>query len=212
MSEKPAMGPVPFDFFSWMNQFARPMLEASSGMAQPLSAEAQLDPLAALREMQQRNEQALTHFMAKLVGTPEFSANLGQQATGTAIAHETLRKSTQAYLEAASMPTREDITRVAALVVGLDAKLDDLQEKMEEAEAAQQHSKPAPLLDLGPRLDELNAKLDRLLTMESRLSQLEDRLAVPANPTPRPTAPNAKSPRKPSPKATAKPTETQEDK
>ena len=173
MSDKPETGPTPVDFFSWMSQFTQPWLENGAKMAAQMPTAAppqgQGDPMTMWKEMQQKNEQAWTQFMAQAVGRPEFAKGLGQQVTGTAMAREAVRKAAQAYLEAANMPTREDVTRVAGLVVALDARLDDLEEKLEAGD---------PTVGLESRLAEIVARLDRLdqqAALQNRMQEMETR-------------------------------------
>src|SRR5690348_7810412 len=110
MSEKPITGPSPVDFLNWMSQFVQPMMEASTKVAPtiPTPAEA-ADPMAMWKKMAEANEQNWTQFMAQMVATPEFAAGLGRTASSQASMREAVRRSAQAYLEAANMPSREDL-------------------------------------------------------------------------------------------------------
>src|SRR5690348_10788056 len=134
MSEKPITGPTPVDFFNWMSQFVQPMMEASAKVAPtptpPTPAET-ADPIAMWKKMVESNEQNWTKFMAQMVATPEFAAGLGRTASSQASMREAVRRSAQAYLEAANMPSREDLARIASQIVALDAKVDDLADRLE---------------------------------------------------------------------------------
>ncbi len=193
MSDKPSGIPSPSDFFNWMSQFAQPMADVGAKMAEAMPGVPGIptgtDPLSMWKDLQQKNEQALTQYMAEMVKTPEFAQNLGQTASGVAAWREAVRRSAQAYLEAANMPTREDLTRIAGLVVALDAKVDDVDARLEEAGLGglgtrldsldQQTGLASRLQELETRqvkLDELNAKLDLLLGLSERLIAVEDKL------------------------------------
>lgn len=172
MSEKPITGPTPVDFFNWMSQFVQPMMEASTKVAPtiPTPAEA-ADPMAMWKKMAEANEQNWTQFMAQMVATPEFAAGLGRTASSQATMRDAVRRSAQAYLEAANMPSREDLARIAAQIVALDAKVDDLADRVED-------TLPNTLDDLAgvpaleARLAALEAKIDRLANLEAKIDRL----------------------------------------
>lgn len=186
MSEKPpGIGiPTPADFFNWMNQFAQPMIEATSKMtsqqlpATPSSA----DPLSIWKNLSETNEQALTKYMAQLVDTPEFAASLGRGASATAVWRDGVRKTAQAYLEAANMPSREDITRVAAQIVTLDAKIDSLEDRLLDDEGGDAlDEKLDGLMARLEKLDQqaaLDKKMSEMEARQTRLEQLETRLSA----------------------------------
>ncbi len=178
MSENPfnVNGPGPTDFFNWVNQFAQPMLEAGSKMSgQFATPQAAADPWSAWRKAYETNEQAMTQFMAQLITTPEFAAGLGRTAGNQAAMREAIKRTAQSYLEAANMPTREDLTRIAALVVGLDAKLDDLCDRLEDNldQTAESTNNIAASFE---RLDKLDSVLERLSAIEQKLAALETKL------------------------------------
>lgn len=179
MSEKPINGPSPADFFNWMSQFVQPMMEAGQKMAPQMPNPAEMaDPMTMWKKMFASNEQAWTQFMAQVVATPEFAANLGRSASSQAAIREAVRRSAQAYLEAAGMPSRDDLARVASQIVALDAKLDDLTDHLEET--------------LPESFDGLTARLEGLAGLEARLTALEakiDRLAsLPAKAAEKPAS------------------------
>lgn len=166
MSEKSSAsplptGPTPLDFFNWVSQFAQPMIEAGAKLAAQVPMPPGGDPVSVWKNMSQQNEQAWTQFMAQLVNTPEFAASLGRTASSQAAMRDATRKAAQTYLEAANMPTRDDITRLAAQIVALDAKLDGLDERISEA----------GLEGLTARLD----RLDQQTVLNQRISEMENR-------------------------------------
>ncbi len=164
MSGKPDSVPSPADFFNWMNQFVQPLMEAGAKMATPPPATSDTAPGEFWKDLQARNEQAWTQFMAQVVATPEFAANLGKAASSQATYKNNVRKTAQLYLETANMPSRDDTTRLAALLVGLDAKLDDLNDRWDKAEvehlSASLKEVSTHLANIQLRFDKLEARLD----------------------------------------------------
>lgn len=187
MSDNPLKSPTPADFFNWVGQYVQPMMENSLKMMSQMSAnmsnQAQgampplnginpanfntSDPFAFWRSFYEQNEQAWTKFMQQYIGTPEFAANLGTAATQQAMLQNNIRQTALSYLKAAHMPSQEDITRVATLVVGLDAKLDEVQDDLDEIRAQTDTSKKQEerINALEKRLGAIEGKLDMLLQL-----------------------------------------------
>ncbi|HEX2912199.1 MAG TPA: poly(R)-hydroxyalkanoic acid synthase subunit PhaE [Chloroflexia bacterium] len=168
MSENPVSGPTPADFFNWISQFAQPMMEAGAKMAAQMPATSEADPLALWKNLTEKNEKAWTEFLAQMVNTPEFASGLGRTISNQAAMREAVRNAAQTYLEVADMPTREDITRLAGQLVNLDARIDDLQDKIDDAS----------LDKLNDKLESISARLDRLdqqAAINERLSKMDDR-------------------------------------
>lgn len=187
MSDKPQNSvPTPADFFGWLGQFMQPITEASAKLTPAVPVPAGADPLAMWKSMTEYNQQAWTQFFKQVVSTPEFAAGLGRTTSNQAVVRESVRKAAKAYLEAANMPSREDHVRLASQVVALDAKVDDVEDMLKDAELAGLNRRLDALLgrlkslekqtnqtSLEKKLDQLNAKLDRLANIEERLSNLE---------------------------------------
>jgi polyhydroxyalkanoic acid synthase PhaR subunit len=172
-----------------MSQFVQPMMEAGAKMApaMPTPAEA-ADPMAMWKKMFESNEQNWTQFMAQMVATPEFAAGLGRSASNQAAMREAVRRSAQAYLEAANMPSREDLARIASQIVALDAKLDDLADRLED-------TLPEALDDLTSRLDSFAGLAARLTALEAKIDRLTSLPAPPAPSLPAQTTEKPAAPR-----------------
>ncbi len=178
MNDKPINGPSPADFFNWMSQFAQPMMEAGAKiMGQVPTATPQTDPFTAWKNMTQGNEKMWTEFMSQLITTPEFAAGLGRTASSQAAMRDAIRRTAQSYLEAANMPSREDVTRLATQIVTLDAKVDDLVDRLDE-NLQTTLDKFLARLDRLDQQAELTARLVELETRQGKLAQLEQQLTA----------------------------------
>lgn len=156
MSDKPNDIPGPADFLGWMNRLiALPTQAMATALPQNLPNPA--DPLELWKTLADRNEQAWGQFMKQLTATPEFAQTLGRSAGTMANYRLAVRKAAKAYLDAADIPSREDLTSVARQIVALDAKVDNLEESL---------------------LDKQDAHPDVSETVISKLENLETRLAA----------------------------------
>ncbi len=198
MSDKPQSNvPTPADFFGWIGQFMQPITEAGTRLTPAVPVPSGSDPLAMWKSLTEYNQQAWSQFLKQVVSTPEFAAGLGRTTSNQAVVRESVRKAAKAYLEAANMPSRDDHIRLASQVVALDAKVDDVEEMLKDAELAGVNRRLDTLISrldhlekqaaktgnhqnsssLEKKLDELNAKLDRLSSLENRLTKIEAALA-----------------------------------
>jgi polyhydroxyalkanoic acid synthase PhaR subunit len=76
-------------------------------------------------------------------------------------------ESTLKYLEFMNVPSRNDIANISSLIVNVDAKVDDLEEKLEEKLDSQdvQESFKTELTHLKKDMKSLDSKLNQILTM-----------------------------------------------
>ena len=76
-------------------------------------------------------------------------------------------ESTLKYLEFMNVPSRNDIANISSLIVNVDAKVDDLEEKLEETLDSQevQESFKTELIQLKKDMKSLDTKLNQILTM-----------------------------------------------
>jgi polyhydroxyalkanoic acid synthase PhaR subunit len=76
-------------------------------------------------------------------------------------------ESTLKYLEFMNVPSRNDIANISSLIVNVDAKVDDLEEKLEEKLDGQdvQESFKVELTQLKKDMKGLDTKLNQILTV-----------------------------------------------
>src|SRR5689334_1029737 len=118
MSDKPDFIPSPADFFGWINRVMNISAQAAQE-AIPKSPANPADPLELWKTLIDRNEQVWSTFMRQITATPEFAQSLGRTASTTAAYRTQVQKAAKTYLEAADMPSRDDLTRVAKQIVAL---------------------------------------------------------------------------------------------
>ena len=169
MSEKPNSIPgipdnipTPADFFGWLNQVMTPLTQAATAMATNLPTPA--DPLTMWRTYTEKNEEIYSKFLQQLVSTTAFAQTLGRSASATARYREMVKQTAKIYLETADMPSREDVTRLAAQLVALDEKVDNLSDNISDSS------------DQVPQL--VNKVVNTLEALAVRLEKLETQITL----------------------------------
>lgn len=78
-----------------------------------------------------------------------------------------LNETTEQYLEQVNMPTRSDLANISSLIVNVDAKIDDLEELVENTKAnqADQEGIQRELTTLKRDMKNLDTKLNQILSM-----------------------------------------------
>jgi polyhydroxyalkanoic acid synthase PhaR subunit len=190
MSDKPDFVPTPADFFGWLNRVMSMPMQAASGL--PQTPPNLADPLEMWKSFMNQSEQFWGNFMRQTTASREFGETLGRTSGTTAAYRIMLKKATKAYLEAADMPSRTDLTQIARQLVMLDAKVDDANETLGDSlEASHQLLKriASQLENLAGRVEQLEAKAaapqedgnlsERLAALEAQLNRIESALNRP---------------------------------
>lgn len=80
-------------------------------------------------------EQALSSTFERLGNTQAFSEASGKMLESVLSAQKLVRENMRSYLETINVPTREDIARLGELIIGMEEKIDQLDERLERIEA-----------------------------------------------------------------------------
>lgn len=190
MSDKPGDLPIPgpADFFGWLNRAMNIPAQAAAAAVPPTMPN-MTDPMEMWKTMMDRNEQAWATFMRQITTSPEFAQTLGRSSTGMAAYRTMIQKVSKAYLDAAGMPSRDDITQLAKQIVMLDAKVDDVEDAVADGLAATPDMMGrviSTLESLATRLERLEARMltreefgsvtERLAALEGQIARLENSL------------------------------------
>lgn len=124
------------------------------------------DPFTAWQQWAKAGEEFWSRQFEAFVNTDRFATMLGQYLDGYLTSHEGMRRAVEQYLSTMNVPTRADLTRIAELIVGVDAKLDDLVAELEARDPA------SPPQDDGVA--------DRLAALAAAVERVERRLAESA--------------------------------
>lgn len=122
------------------------------------------DPFEMWRQVYETNEKAWSETLERLTSTPSFAESQGKLLETLLAAQKQMRDSTRLFLESANFPTRDDIARLGEILVGLEEKIDQLDERLgdiqqavnrrvgaDAAEPAESASRPARARSAGRR-------------------------------------------------------------
>ena len=144
------------------------------------------DPLDFYLRWYNATNAPLSKMIRRVLEDEEFLGDSRRFLENYATLEQVFQRASEEYFGYLQLTTRSDSTRVAELVVGLDAKVDRMEEAFEEFEHG--HATPATaeaveaiqgrVKDLERKLDENRSELQR---MEGKLDQLLAALGTSAN-------------------------------
>src|SRR5438105_13042617 len=88
------------------------------------------DPFELWRQIYDTNERAWNAVLERTVNNPAFAESSGKILETFLSAQKTVRENMRSYLEQINLPTREDIARLGELIVGLEEKVDQLDDRL----------------------------------------------------------------------------------
>ena len=94
------------------------------------------DPFELWRQIYETNERAWNAVLERTVNNPAFAESSGKILETFLAAQKTVRDNMKSYLEGINLPTREDIARLGELIVALEEKVDQLDDRLARIEAA----------------------------------------------------------------------------
>lgn len=93
------------------------------------------DPFELWRQIYETNERAWNAVLERTVNNPAFAESSGKVLETFLSAQKTVRDNMRQYLEQINLPTREDIARLGELIVALEEKVDQLDDRLAGIEA-----------------------------------------------------------------------------
>ena len=88
------------------------------------------DPFELWRQIYETNERAWNAVLERTVNNPAFAESSGKILETFLSAQKTVRDNMRTYLEQVNLPTREDISRLGELIVSLEEKVDQLDDRL----------------------------------------------------------------------------------
>ena len=95
------------------------------------------------------------------------SQGVGQILEMNLLFKKMMDETTQRYLEQVNIPTRTDISNISSLIVNVDAKVDELEELIEDIQTKQpnQNSIQRELANVKKDMKSIDSKLNQILTL-----------------------------------------------
>jgi polyhydroxyalkanoic acid synthase PhaR subunit len=101
----------------------------------PQSEARPLDPFELWRQIYESNERAWNAVLERTINNAGFAESTGKILETFLAAQKTVRDNMRIYLEQINLPTREDIRRLGELIVSLEEKVDQLDDRLSSIEA-----------------------------------------------------------------------------
>src|SRR5438477_12379046 len=95
-----------------------------------------VDPFELWRQIYETNERAWSAVLERTVNNPAFAESTGKILETFLSAQKTVRENMRSYLEQINLPTREDIARLGELIVSLEEKVDQLDDRLSNIEGS----------------------------------------------------------------------------
>lgn len=101
------------------------------------------------------------------LATEDFSKGLGKVLDMNLQYTRLVNDSTNAYLEQMNMPSKDDLAKLASLIVNVEAKVDQMEEVVEEAIVVQadQQNQANEIKELQIEVRKINRKMDQILDL-----------------------------------------------
>ncbi|WP_176330365.1 poly(R)-hydroxyalkanoic acid synthase subunit PhaE [Oceanobacillus rekensis] len=96
-----------------------------------------LDPLSLWKTMYEQTETNFSEAIHETLEKEEYAELLGQVQNGFLQYQDLIQKTADTYLKQMNIPTREEISSVASLIINLEEKVESLDESIDEAELNQ---------------------------------------------------------------------------
>lgn len=149
-----------------LEQSGANMLKAEGGVPK--------DPMEFAVKWYNATSGPLGEFVQELLEKEDFLEPSSRFLQNYASFYKVFKKNSEEYLRTLQLPTRSDITRVATLVVGLEDKIDRIEEAFEDFEYG--YAEPATaeaVASLEKRLDRVDRKLRPMNQIENKLDRLD---------------------------------------
>lgn len=118
------------------------------------------DLLTMFAEWYNATSEVSSTIAADVVGSEAFVKSVSELIDLYATSHHTFSRTMDQYFRALQLPTRSDISRVAALVVALESKVDRIEEALENLDS---RLAADAVTSLAERLSQVERKLDTVL-------------------------------------------------
>ncbi|MCL7745745.1 poly(R)-hydroxyalkanoic acid synthase subunit PhaE [Halalkalibacter alkaliphilus] len=130
-----------------------------------------LDPFALWKSMYEQTESNLSDAIHETLKKEEYAEYLGHLQSGYLQYQQFIQSATDAYLKQINVPTREEISSIASLIINVEEKVENLDEKIDDELLNQNVSSEITKLKASiTRLDKKMSQILKILTNEEESS------------------------------------------
>lgn len=112
-----------------------------AGREEPVEA---ADPFAIWRELYESNARLWSSSAKESMSSAEFAKSQGKMLETVLAFQKTARDSMNAQLGAMNLPSRDDLARLGELILGLEEKIDGLDDRLAALESASRPAREKP--------------------------------------------------------------------
>ncbi|MCE7793065.1 polyhydroxyalkanoate biosynthesis repressor PhaR [Salipaludibacillus sp. CUR1] len=128
-----------------------------------------LDPLALWKSMYEQTESHFSEAIHETLKTDEYAEMLGQVQNSFLQYQQLVRSTTDMYLKQINVPTNEEMSSVASLIVNLEEKVDSIDEKIEDELSSKEVS--LEITKLKVSVSKLDKKMNQVLQASDQLDK-----------------------------------------
>ncbi len=147
-----------------------------------------LDPFSLWKTMYEQTETNFSEAIHETLGKEEYAELLGQVQNGFLQYQDLIQKTTDTYLKQMNIPTREEISSVASLIINLEEKVESLDEKLDDADLNQK------------TLQEISKLKTSITRLDKKMNQILQALSTNKDQESPSTEPEKTTTEKPTPK------------
>lgn len=115
-----------------------------------------LDPVSMWKKIYEQTEENWGTILHELMEKEAFSEGMGDTLNHYLQYQQLVNKMTESYLKEVNMPSRQEIADIAALIINLEEKVDQLTDKVDEQLSTLQH-----VQHIHEALTQLNEKINK---------------------------------------------------
>jgi polyhydroxyalkanoic acid synthase PhaR subunit len=120
-----------------------------------------LDPFSVWKSIYEKTEEKWNGVIHETMQKEAFSEWMGQVQNGYLEYQGAVQNTTEAYLKQVNMPTRDEISNVASLIINLEEKVENLDQKIEDELLV--NNSQSEINKLKASIAKLDKKIDALL-------------------------------------------------
>lgn len=122
------------------------------------------DPFSFWKSMYEKTESNLSEAIHEATQKEEFAAWMGNVQSGFLQYQKMIQSTTDAYLKQSNLPTRDEISNIASLIINLENKVENLDEMIDDKLTTNQVE--TEISNLKASISGLENKIDQLLKIQ----------------------------------------------
>lgn len=144
-----------------------------------LAQQTLLDPFTLWKSIYEKTEANLNETIHETLQKEAFSEYLGQVQSSYLQYQQFIQNSTDNYLKQINMPTREEISNIASLIIHVEEKVDNIEQKLEDEPLT--NPSASEINKLKTSISKLDKKMDQLIKALNKVPEIAPEPSPQAN-------------------------------